>query len=165
MPVNICRRVARLKVGRANTTEPGFIAPPTDQRIKISKLQLTRCSIGGPKHRNVSAKNKRPSRFLSTALMYAGRSSFLAGLLRAKWEQSSSVPQAGLHRLIKERLLLGFGPDRPKHGSGFVIRPMALVFVHPLVALQDFRIAQGELVAQADPACDQRSPFSAVWRH
>src|SRR5579872_5678769 len=156
MPVNICRRVARLKVGRANTTEPGFIAPPTDQRIKISKLQLTRCSIGGPKHRNVSAKNKRPSRFLSTALMYAGRSSFLARLLRAKWEQRSSMPQAGLHRLIKKRLLLGFGPDRPKHGSRLIIGPMALVGIHPLVSLEDFPIPKRELVAQADPACDQQ---------
>jgi len=77
----------------------------------------------------------------------------------------SAVPQTGLNRLIKKRPNFRFGPDRPELGSRLIIGPMALVVMHPPVALQNFGISQRELVAQAYPAPNQGPAFGPVWRH
>src|ERR1700728_2433737 len=66
---------------------------------------------------------------------------------------------------MKKGPILRFGHVRPEPGSRLIVRPMALVVIHPSEALANFRISERELVAQAHPACDQRPAFGAVWRH
>ena len=58
----------------------------------------------------------------------------------------SSVPQTGLDRLIEKGPILRFGPDRPRLGSDLIIRPMALVRLHPPVTLGNLRIQAAEIL-------------------
>ena len=75
------------------------------------------------------------------------------------------MPKTGLNRLLKKGPMLRCGPARPELGNHLILRPMALVVIHPLEAFENFRISECELVAQAHPACDQRPALGAVWGH